>query len=508
MIQFRQLYRLIIILISVQCLIGQAIPTDYWVYESIRKIQILGSLQELPLGSKPYSRSDIASELVKLKQDQSTQIVKRHPEYLHLILEFENEIRQVEGFSSDVQNESIYTAIGLLSRLIRNNQPQLALQARINYTIYSHLCFQYGAIMDQALNSDPSYTGNEWRGITGYQDQLFLQFENTYVKATLGRDYIDWGYGHSGSLFITDKSRPFDMMKITANGKLVRFESFIAQLDKMQDAERYLTATRLAINPRPHIALGFGQSALYGGINRSLDFTISNPLAFYSFSQDNDQKYMNMMLYADFAVSINQSCRIYGELLIDDFQIDRDKQSDLEPNEIAFIVGGEGVSLFRNLDLWIEYTQVRNRTYNVPEIRPWEKFLHRGEPIAHPYGTDFQLLVTNGEMWLNPSVQSYISLSALKKGEGTVDGLFTEPWMADDVSLDSGFSESIPSGVIETTYSAEMGILWRPQNYFYLDLAIRYEAINNEYNISGQNSADMTVLFQLAVDYDKLFSTQ
>jgi hypothetical protein len=47
--------------------------------------------------------------------------------------------------------------------------------------------------------------------------------------------------------------------------------------------------------------------------------------------------------------------------------------------------------------------------------------------------------------------------------------------------------------------------LWRPQNYYYLELEIGYEDINNEYNIRGQNSADMTALFQLAVDYDKLF---
>jgi hypothetical protein len=77
--------------------------------------------------------------------------------------------------------------------------------------------------------------------------------------------------------------------------------------------------------------------------------------------------------------------------------------------------------------------------------------------------------------------------------------------MADDVSLDTGYSENIPSGVIETTYFMGMGILWRPQNYYYLELEIGYEDINNEYNIRGQNSADMTALFQLAVDYDKLF---
>jgi len=494
-----------ITLCATQLAFGQSLPTEHWAYESIRKIQILGGLPNLPLGSTPYSRADIASGLIEIDEKHDAQLIKLHPEYNHLLQEFEPEIRELTGLISGPSNESFYSDIGLLSRSSLHDSPKLVLHARTSYKIRSHLSLQYGAIMDQGLGRDPNYSGYEWRGITGYQDQLFLQFEWPYTKIMLGRNYINWGFSHGGGLFITDNSRPLDMMKLTIDGKMVHLESFVAQLDQMFDAERYLTATRLTIRPQKSIILGFGQSALYGGINRPLDFTLSNPLAFYSFSQDNDLKYTNMMLYVDFAVSINQTYRIYGELLIDDFQVDRDEQSDLEPNEIAFIVGGEGVSLFDNLDFWIEYTQVRNRTYNVPEIRPWEKFLHRGEPIAHTLGTDFQLLAANSEIWIFPSVQSYITLSALRKGEGTIDGLFTEPWMADDVSLDTGYSENIPSGVIETTYFMGMGILWRPQNYYYLELEIGYEDINNEYNIRGQNSADMTALFQLAVDYDKLF---
>ena len=503
---FRLIYLMVLAIIFTfqGDLFGHSLPTGHWAYDSIRKIQILGGFQELPNGSIPYSRMDIARGLIQIKQDKSAKIIKLHPEYFRLLHEFELEIGQYSELLPQASNEFIYTDLRLLSITALGSHPQFSMQARVNYTIFSHVSLQYGAIVTQTLINDPNYWGYEWRGLAGYQDQLFILFNNKYLKTMLGRDYIVWGYGHGGGLFITDNSRPFDMLKLAISGKKFRIESFVAQLDQLSDANRYLTATRLAIDLQRHITIGFGQSALYGGINRVLDFTLSNPLAFYSFSQDNDSKHMNMMLYSDFAMTVKPGFRIYSELLIDDFQIDQEEQSDLEPNEIALMIGGEAVQVLNRFDIWVEFTQVRNRTYNVPNMRPWEKFIHRGRPIAHPEGTDFQLFAAHSDVWLNPGLQSYMEVSILKKGEGTITGDFTEPWMASDVSLDSGYSEKIPTGIIESTSCVKVGLKYIPSKSIILDLSIGYQDIKNAFNINEENSSGINASVKLVVDYDKL----
>jgi hypothetical protein len=496
------------LIISSQILYSQSVPTTEWVYNSIRKLQVLGYFQELPPGSKPYSRLAIASELAKIQMGDQTIIpVPQLMDWALLNREFSSEIEQLTLDNPNKTSEYLYLQIAVIGRSGLGILPQKAISARMNYAILPRLSLQYGAIVDQALSADPNYRGYYWRGFSGYQDQLFLLFETPHVKTLFGREYLRWGYAHSGSVFISDNSRPFDMIKFTVLGDMLRFESIVTQLDQMYGSERYLSASRIALKIGSSTTLGLGQSALYGGKDRPLDFTLSNPLSFYSFSQDNDQKSMNGMLYADLLTTVGTAYNIYGELLIDDFQVDRKKKSDLEPNEIAFMIGIEGVQIFDWLDFWLEFTQIRNRTYNVPEIRPWEKFLHRGVPIAHPLGNDFRLLAARGEGRVYRGLLGYLEISIIRKGEGSIVGTFTEPWLSEEVSLEGGYSESIPSGTIETSELINVGLLWRPTHYFYLDTSFGIEEVKNFNNILDQKSRNFQAQFEITAEIGKYLAS-
>jgi hypothetical protein len=484
---------------------SQSLPTNHWVYDSVRKLQVIGALKNLSQGSLPYSRLEIAAGLIAVREGQDTLSNLLHPEVRLLMIEFQSEIQFLDSNPQQHTSEYVYSQFDLSSKSASSRNHDSRISARISYNIHSKISLQYGAILDQGLIHDSTYVGYEWRGFSGYQDQLFIQYNSRYTQILFGREYLKWGYGHTGNLFISDNSRPFDMLKMTIMGKHTHFESFVAQLDQMYGAERYLTGTRFALMLWSSTVLGVGQSALYGGIHRSIDFTLSNPLAFYSFSQDNDQKQMNGMLYADLSKSFGSSYKIYGELLIDDFQVDREEKSDLEPNEIAFMIGVEGVQVFDRLDFWLELIQVRNRTYNVPGIRPWEKFLHRGKPISHPYGTDFQLLSGNVESWLFQNLKGRMNISILRKGEGTVNGPFTEPWMEEDLNFESGYSENVPSGVVETSTVLDVGLLWRPTKYFSLDASIASENKVNTSHIIGTRHSGMIVSLNLSAQIDKIY---
>jgi hypothetical protein len=478
---------------------SQTIPTDYWVYGSIRKLQTTGNFSGLLQGSLPYSRMSIASELLRIKPEIGKDS-NLHPELEMLRIEFAREIEKLGQSKPQNNLEYLLGQSRQRSRYSTVHGHQLGLTAGLSYTIGSVLNLQYAMIIDQAFIHDVTYMGYEWRGFAGYQDQLALSYNAEHLKILFGRDYQSWGYGHTGGLFISDNSRPFDMIKISIFSKYFTFESFTAQLDQMYGAQRYLTATRMAINLSHNTTLGLGQSALYGGVDRSIDFTLSNPLSFYSFTQDNDNKYMNGMLYADLYLKFVPTFNVYGELLIDDFQIDHSQKADLEPNEIAFLLGFEGVNAFDRVDWWAEIIQIRNRTYNVPNRRPWEKFLHRGLSIAHPVGNDFRLFSIMIESWILSDLKVYSNFTLIHQGEGTITGVFDEPWMSEDITLETGYSEKVPFGIVEKSNIINLGVYWHPYRWIEIDASIGYISTTNHEHLLHLKHSGKTATLQITTD--------
>jgi hypothetical protein len=97
---------------------------------------------------------------------------------------------------------------------------------------------------------------------------------------------------------------------------------------------------------------------------------LSNPFAFYYEFQANDGKLLNAMVYTDLSFYPVKNLNFYGEFLVDDWQVSKKVKSDLTPNRYGFIVGLRYADIFKFLNvvgsqIQIEYTQVRNRTYNV-----------------------------------------------------------------------------------------------------------------------------------------------
>ena len=429
----------------------QNIPTNNWIYSSISKMQVLDLLSDLPTGSIPYSRTDIAKSLIDCQETGAI----AHRELALLKSEFKAEMGVLEAPSNSGSDKLFLNAA--LSHQVNNSiRPILRSSVGLSYAIKDRIVLQWNGVIDESFVLDSSYQTYTWRGMAGYQDQAFISFYGEHLNVLVGRDYLKWGRGNSGGLFITDNSRPLDMIKGTIKSSNLRFEFLVSQLDQMYGADRYLSASRLSFSILKKMEIGLGQSALYGGLNKPIDFTLSNPLSFYSFSQDNDQKYMNGMLYLDWEYKALRKSTLYGEILIDDYQIDSEVKADLEPAEYGILLGVKGVNIFGRLDGWMEYSEVRNRTYNVPEIRPWEKFLHRGVPIAHQLGNNFRFLAFELETWLGDQVLTTISLEVIEKGEGSIIDVFDEPWLDPTLDFEDGYEEAFPFGLVERSIHSSL----------------------------------------------------
>jgi len=488
----------------------ETIPTTHWVYESIEKLQVYGFFRTLDQGCQPYTRFQIARVL--LSDLEKNQVINKFVEIEIGRIKTEL-LPKIKYLQKDVLNDKAKSSVkvgftlGNSAKYKENTKNYSSFRLKGALSFYENFTLKYSAYLDQRFMDNPYFTGYEWRGFQGYQEQMYISYATDFIDFKFGRDYVKWGYGKGGRLFISDNSRPFDMLSLKLKSKFISIQTIISQLDKMYNAERYLTAIRFELNPTKNIYLGVGQSALYGGEHQSLDFTLSNPLAFYSFTQDNDSKPLNGMIYFDASCYLSNKYKIYGEFLIDDFQVDHEVKGDLEPDELAYIIGIEGVNLFNTFDGWLEFTQVRNRTYNVPNKRPFEKFLHKNMPIAHPLGTDFQSFQFEADKWLNSYFKLGLGYYLIRKGEGTIRGEFTEPYLQEDVTMETGYKEKIPYGIVETTNKIYASLHYEYNVHLQSDFSIGFENIDNLDHLKGSKSDNLflDLTLYMAFDWLKLF---
>lgn len=375
-----------------------------------------------------------------------------------------------------------------------------ALMTQLAFFPNRHLALVNTIRVDQELREDPNYLGKRWRGFAGYTEQAYALLHFDKYVAKFGRDFLWWGRGYDATLLLSDYSRPLDQFYGRATFNKFRLHYVAAKLDpvRLPDslqaspvhnfAERYLSAVRaeLVFNPRV-LTVAATQMVIYGGANRGFEWYYLNPLLLFHGEQLNEARKGNTFLALDFSLRPAARAELYGQLLIDDYQIERTGKRDLEPSEMGYLLGGELAEPlhWRGVSLGAEYTRVANRTYNT--LFAWEKFLHRNRPLAHFLGNDFDRVLVHGHAYLGANVTLNAVFETRRRGEGRIDSTFEAPWL--NVNEGESYSEKFPSGVVERSKHVQFELRWHPGAAFYLSL----HAMHSRYrDFAHQTGVDKT----------------
>jgi len=106
---------------------------------------------------------------------------------------------------------------------------------------------------------------------------------------------------------------------------------------------------------------------------------------FYHAVQLNEDVDDNTFLGLDFCWYLNNRHKLYGQLMVDDMQVDDKAIGDQEPDEIGYMLGFSTLDLFDLLDLSARYLKITNRTYNQKLER--NRYENRGSLIRRLYRT-------------------------------------------------------------------------------------------------------------------------
>ena len=366
--------------------------------------------------------------------------------------------------------------------------------------------------LNYASQNDSSYIGKEWRSISGLTNQSFLRLDkklglNGKMIIQAGRFYSQLGPGRHGQLLLGANTRPMDQVSFSFGHSISdnisgKFFFQTAALDKIGSNKRYISLHRLELAAsRWYVALN--EALTYSRNNQGIDLVYLNPFIFYHLEQLNGPDLLgNTIGTLEFGYRWNTS-RAYSEILIDDVQFDNEVKGDLEPNEIGGLLGYEYAS--DSYYLSVEGVALTNRTYKTPNPSEW--FLHRNRPIGYAMGSDIGRLNVLSRYYLKENWHIDTEVDMIWQGAGEFSHPWDTPWDDESVTMETGYSETFPTGVVEQTtiLSAEMMRHWNRERW--VSMGIAYTIINNLNHISDidESGFNLHLSASWSLEYEAIF---
>jgi len=473
----------------------------------LRYLQVSGLLNTLDISQLPLLtdevltgvRKDIANSNLT---NQQRQLLKR--------------IRLSYSYGDTTES------INLLNRLIKKilvnqvQEPQFYVGSRFDIDAnndpgklyptlrsFGAVLLPYGLSVVNVMTSDPhaadnpNYIGKEWHGISGYTEQAYLLWQTRFTRLTLGRSYIVNGPGRSARLLFSEATRPMDNIRLEFFSRHFSFQSVAAQLDPIGSADRYLNSHRLTLYLK-RWQFSVTETILYGGVGQRLEFAYLNPFIFYHGEQMNGPGLAGNTLGTLEISYHGDQWRAYTELLIDDIQLDHEVKGDLEPNELGLVTGFDLADPLNieGLYLGLEYTALTNRTYKT--VNPVEWYTHRNVPIGYSGGSDLDVWDLEISKYLD-KWQAILDFQYLRQGEGDMNRAWDSPWMDSTVTMQTGYHEPFPTGVVEKTLDLGLELRWRPSYQRYAFLRINYRNIQN---VAHSDAEERKLILTLGLHWD------
>ncbi|MFH0931257.1 MAG: capsule assembly Wzi family protein [Candidatus Zixiibacteriota bacterium] len=487
------------------------IPLDSWVYSSIEELYTQGFFPELHRNVRPYTRGNIASYLkeinsrkekgdLNLTQTQSWIIEKLNQEFEYELKSLsENEKEEPKRLKAGF-NQFLY----LVKNRFESNgddssyaRGKLAIEGAFQW---KNFLFKDRVIIDTKAEKEKNLFGQKWKSdLTGIFDQGYIKGNFKYFELQWGRDYLRWGPGSRDFLLLSGFSPPFDMLKLSGEIGIFRFDFFATGLDEFFlpdsnpidpspdfSAKRYLSGHRINLKLKSGVEIGLSEVVVYGGEKRKLEPYYLNPLFIFYAEQFNHNIDDNLLWSLDFSLTHFKNKEFYAELLIDDFQYDFKS----EPQQIGFLLGAKTADLFgfSKSYLTLEYAKVNTWVYG--QNKPWNIYTYRDVGIGSSSGPDADYIYANLLYHFNKNLQFSFSFKSKRKGEGKI-GVQPSP-----VPKNVKF----PSGTVESTSGFILKGAFQPEAHLFLEGIIGYTHIKNYLNISEEKENNL--YFKLNFNYN------
>jgi len=239
-----------------------------------------------------------------------------------------------------------------------------------------------------------------------FQARAYFTFNaiNNYIKFQFGHDKHKIGNGYR-SLILNDFAPQYLFFKINTDIKRFHYQNLFTQfndngliLGNTLFGKKYGAFHRLSFDVRKNLSIGLNEMVIFDRIDSTqknqFDLNYLNPVIFYRAVESNLGSRDNSLMALDFEWNIKHQYVIYGQFLLDEFNLKFIKE---EPNwwanKYGYQIGARSFNLLniKNLDLLIEYNRMRPYTYS--HYRTTQSYSHFNQALAHPLGANFSEII-------------------------------------------------------------------------------------------------------------------
>ena len=349
--------------------------------------------------------------------------------------------------------------------------------------------------LDTRLKYDPDWYGKKDRKIAGRTAESYVSAQWRYGEVFFGRLDRNWGPSIVQGLLLSDDPYGLDHLGITLGTSRVQLQAIATQLDDRDSAgvlvHRYMTQHRLWIRPSSSWTLALWDASVLSGADREFEPWYLNILNIGYLEQLNTGTNVNSFFGLDF--ERRGHITLFGQLMLDDIQVDRKTALDQKPSSYALTLGTKGRagagaawSLF--------YTRVSNLAYrNENNLQvPLYHFLGTGRNFDDYDQATLKLgLLPRAALLIEPE------LTLLRQGEG-------DPRLPHPLVPDYPTTAAFLQGVVERTVRVALSGSYAPVARFGLRFDGGVHRISNYLYMSGQTRTKF--VGSLSIAYR--FSTQ
>jgi hypothetical protein len=228
----------------------------------------------------------------------------------------------------------------------------------------SHLVAVTHPQIDTRLKYDPDWFGKQDRAIAGRTAEAYVSAQWKLVEVFFGRLDRNWGPAGIQGLLLSDDPYGLDHFAFSFGSAKLRLETIATQLDDRRDTSgvvhRYMSQHRLLLRPA-RWSFALWEGSVLSGPDRSFETWYLNPLNAGILEQWNNGGNVNSFVGLDF--ERRGAVTPFGQLMLDDIQVDRANAGDKKPISYGLTVGAKG-GIGGGATSWqFYYTRVTNLTY-------------------------------------------------------------------------------------------------------------------------------------------------
>ncbi len=331
---------------------------------------------------------------------------------------------------------------------------------RIGGRLANNVAYSQGMRIRRASEID-SFGGRAWRDFQVYLNEGSIQFRPGRLTFDIGRRNLLLGPGDDNSLLLSLDPQGYDGFLLSIPLRYLEFYGFFSILDASQ--ERYYSVHRIGLNITRFLKLGYSEALLFAESVEPLYVNFFFPWGVSQWVRPDIDA--NVMLCLDGQLSLCNSI-IYGELLIDDYQVDVD---DPYPNKLAYKIGIKSL-LLENLFVKMKYTSVDKWLYTHKQrINTYARNVYfylpdSGHPLGFPLGNDVDQLSFSVTYMNTYGLHPCLEIQYVRKGEGSI----FLPYDGEGGPLNPPF----PSGVVEKKFEITLGTNYLIRHNFYIHACV------------------------------------